>query len=284
MSVLFDMIAGSSTGSILTAALVCPAQEDKTKPAYFADTVVNFYKDKGPEIYRYTGMNKGLQIVVIIFSILIGGVLGFRLGKKIFSDPQIDDLHRLLRQHIKEQKKLYKERTGEDGERQGAAQNALMSKFQSSLINRYALHFDWIKDGDKIKEKIDTHNYWEIKEAQRMLQESEAKYKESKQKKWIIMVVGAIIAGILGYYVPIGIHALTQSQYDRKSYDEILDKMFGHYRIEDALTDEVMMVSYSWNDAEPRFYTKYASKDTPGVYNVTIALAAEASTATPYYF
>jgi patatin-like phospholipase/acyl hydrolase len=51
MASLFDLIAGSSTGSILTAALVCPAPENNTKNAYFADTVIDFYKQKGPEIY-----------------------------------------------------------------------------------------------------------------------------------------------------------------------------------------------------------------------------------------
>jgi uncharacterized membrane protein affecting hemolysin expression len=64
-------------------------------------------------------MSVGVQIVIVIFSLLIGGVLGFRIGKKIFSDPQVDELHRMLRQYIKEQKKMYKERTGEDRERHG---------------------------------------------------------------------------------------------------------------------------------------------------------------------
>jgi patatin-like phospholipase/acyl hydrolase len=51
MTTLFDMIAGSSTGSVVAAALVCPSVENKTKNAYFADTVINFYKEKGPELY-----------------------------------------------------------------------------------------------------------------------------------------------------------------------------------------------------------------------------------------
>jgi patatin-like phospholipase/acyl hydrolase len=117
-----------------------------------------------------------------------------------------------------------------------------------------------------------------------MLQESEARYKESKQKKWIIMVLGTILAGFLGYYVPIGITALSSSQYDRKTYDDAIEGLLGNFMVEDALTDNVMMVSYSWNAAEPRFYTKGTSRADPGVYNVSLALAAEASTATPYYF
>lgn len=44
MSKLFDMVAGSSTGSILAATLVAPAADDKTKPAYYADTVLKFYQ------------------------------------------------------------------------------------------------------------------------------------------------------------------------------------------------------------------------------------------------
>lgn len=65
----------------------------------------------------------------------------------------------------------------------------------------------------------ETNDYWKIKEAERILSESEIKYKESKSKKWIIMSLGLVIGALLGYYIPLGIYKLTQSTFDRSSID-----------------------------------------------------------------
>ena len=35
---------------------------------------------------------------------------------------------------------------------------------------------------------------------------------------------------------------------------------------------------------EPRFYSKFAANTLPNVYNVSMALAAEASSSSPFYF
>jgi hypothetical protein len=70
---------------------------------------------------------------VIVFSLLIGGVLGYRLGKRIFSDPQVDELHRLLRQYVKEQKKLSKDRASEDRERTSTQGPNLMDRLAPAL-------------------------------------------------------------------------------------------------------------------------------------------------------
>jgi len=130
----------------------------------------------------------------------------------------------------------------------------------------------------------ETNDYWKIKEAERILSESEIKYKESKSKKWIIMSLGLVIGALLGYYIPIGFYKLTQSSFDRSSIDNLLGQMFGQYRIEDALTDEVMAIAYSFNAQQPRFYTKFNSVNNPLVYNLTMADAVGASSSLPIYF
>jgi hypothetical protein len=59
-----------------------------------------------------------------------------------------------------------------------------------------------------------------------------------------------------------------------------------NYNVKDALSDEVFLVSYSYNYAEPRFYTKTNSKDKALKidYDVSLELAARASSASPIYF
>jgi patatin-like phospholipase/acyl hydrolase len=52
MATLFDLIAGTSTGGILTAALVTPKEEGSSEPAYYSDTVISLYKEYGPDIFR----------------------------------------------------------------------------------------------------------------------------------------------------------------------------------------------------------------------------------------
>jgi patatin-like phospholipase/acyl hydrolase len=81
------MVAGTSTGSILASALVLPSQKDKTKNAYYASDIIKLYELDGPEIFKKVGMNKGLLGTIIFFSIIIGSVLGYNLGVKIYSNP-----------------------------------------------------------------------------------------------------------------------------------------------------------------------------------------------------
>jgi len=45
----FDMVAGTSTGAILSAAYVCP--DDNKKPKFSAQEAVNFYLEEGDEIF-----------------------------------------------------------------------------------------------------------------------------------------------------------------------------------------------------------------------------------------
>jgi patatin-like phospholipase/acyl hydrolase len=44
MSKLFDMIASTSSGGILTAALVAPDPHKKGEPKFYSDDVIEVYK------------------------------------------------------------------------------------------------------------------------------------------------------------------------------------------------------------------------------------------------
>jgi hypothetical protein len=256
MSELFDMVAGTSTGSILSMALAAPKQGDITKPAFYASDIYDFYINKGPEIFKATSINKGLLVICILAATLIGGFLGFRAGKRIFADPQMENTHRMIRDYIKECKKTAKggphdekkpnsmDNTTASGVPVGAN---ILQALTHSIKKKYDLHFEKVRNGEEIKEKCESQDYWQIKEAERILNESEIKYKESKDKKWIIMSIGLVLGAVLGYYVPIGVYKVTRSTYDRDVFDRLLVDMFGNYTIDDAITDEVMAIAYSFN-------------------------------------
>ena len=78
----------------------------------------------------------------------------------------------------------------------------------------------------------------------------------------------------------------TKAQFDRQILDSKLLDIMGNYNVKDALTDEVFLVSYSYNYAEPRFYTKTNANDKAIKidYDVSLDFAAKASSASPLFF
>ncbi len=54
----FDLIAGTSTGGILTCAYLCPADNDPAKPKFTAEEVVGLYFERGDEIFDIPTFHK----------------------------------------------------------------------------------------------------------------------------------------------------------------------------------------------------------------------------------
>ena len=109
--------------------------------------------------------------------------------------------------------------------------------------------FDHLVDEDH----YDSHL---IEEIEGLLLESEKKFLENKNRKWIFPLVGLILSGVLTYYVAYGLYNLENSIYDRIKFDGLLETQFGDFGVRDALTDDVFLISYSYNFGIPRFYTK----------------------------
>lgn len=80
------------------------------------------------------------------------------------------------------------------------------------------------------------------------------------------------------------VYFTSDSSFERDDYDNQIGQYYGDYRLEDALTHEVMIVAYAYNKREPRFFTKYTAKNDPEIFDISIAEAVEASTAFPGYF
>ena len=51
MKDLFNMTAGTSTGSIISAGIAYPREDDKEKPLYYMDDLLKIYSTLGDQIF-----------------------------------------------------------------------------------------------------------------------------------------------------------------------------------------------------------------------------------------
>jgi len=98
------------------------------------------------------------------------------------------------------------------------------------------------------------------------------------------MVFAGIIGVLLAVYGPKIFYGLAFANYSRASLDGIMLKLLGKYRIDQVLTDELLIVAYDYNSQEPRFFSKYLAKQNPNIYNTTVGNATGASSAAPTFF
>ena len=80
------------------------------------------------------------------------------------------------------------------------------------------------------------------------------------------------------------LYGFTHSQYDRTGLEKICNEMFGDTTLMEGLTEELMIVSYDYNNRTPRIFTKYGARIEPELYYTTFSNASQASSAAPTYF
>jgi patatin-like phospholipase/acyl hydrolase len=136
-----------------------------------------------------------------------------------------------------------------------------------------------------LKKQIESDNLDAMRSAEERLVEADLKYHEDKGKKWIVMLISMTILGVIGFFIMPYLYALSHSEYDRTGIQQVVYEYFGdETNINEALTKEVVIVSYEWNSHEPRIFSKYTANLDPPTYNVSITNAAQASSSAPIYF
>lgn len=94
MKDLFDMMAGTSTGSILSTGLSYPKNDNKTntctkEPLYFANDLLAIYRDYASTIFKATKLNTIWVVVIWLVTVLICTLIGYKHGKNHFDNEEV---------------------------------------------------------------------------------------------------------------------------------------------------------------------------------------------------
>jgi patatin-like phospholipase/acyl hydrolase len=85
MSEVFDLLAGTSTGSILASSLSMPAANGSNK--FWANDVTDVYLKNGTDVFTEYYVADTTFVWGILLFALIGGGLGYLIGLRMLTNP-----------------------------------------------------------------------------------------------------------------------------------------------------------------------------------------------------
>ena len=112
MAELFDMVSGTSTGSLLTTAIVMPNNDNATKAKqmnmYFANDASEIYKKHGKDVFQTFEMPLWVRLLGTVGCMVLGGLLGFAIGICLFHNKEHERTMKSFHDYIKSRKHAVK--------------------------------------------------------------------------------------------------------------------------------------------------------------------------------
>ena len=105
MSELFHMVSGTSTGSLLTTAIVLPNNDTATnarKNMFFAVNATNIYKEGGKDVFRTFTIPLWVRILGTLAFTALGGAIGYCIGRCIFHNTEYEKTMAAFYSYIEE--------------------------------------------------------------------------------------------------------------------------------------------------------------------------------------
>lgn len=100
MKDIFDMFAGTSTGSILATAMSVPKVVGGRDPRFWADDALDIYMKGGVIIFKQNEFGAWLYVLTYSFYIIFMSALFYLIGKCVYQNPEkikaLDEIHKFL--------------------------------------------------------------------------------------------------------------------------------------------------------------------------------------------
>ena len=283
MSEIFDMMAGTSTGSLLTTALSMPNKDGSNK--FNSDDVIRVYREKGQIVFTKYVLGESWQIFWGFFFLVILGMLGYIDGRARYHNKTQEQTFKDFEQMLKRKEQKVGLKVAVNAEEQNTLQESMELNFDMKrLLQRATV----VAKNSHLESEVQAGSMQALLEAEDALQEMKENYESNKKFKWVFAVIGALIGFPLGYFGSDLVYKATHSLNNRQGIEMICSELFGDVPITAALT-EIFIVSFDYSYGNPIFFTKYYAenplvKGQPEIYGTTLSNAAEASAAAPIYF
>lgn len=227
MAELYDLLAGTSTGSLLAATLVIPNLDPATnqtqKNKYWAQTGLDMYIKNGAEVFQRNEVsNLVLWLGVAIFAI-IGGALGFLLGYSKFHNKNTEDTLKAFQTLIHSRKQQIKGKTPE-----GVNGELLVSAIAMNISQR----LEELDNGQFLSKQIQNGGLPDLQEAEEVLLKKKNDYHERQGFKWAFLAFGFLIAAVIGYVSIPYFFMLTTSAYSRTGVEVLSAEIFGNTTVD----------------------------------------------------
>lgn len=116
LSKIFDMVAGTSTGSLLATSVVIPEVNNLTTNRYYADDAIEIYTTRGKDVFQKYVLSPIFYALGIIGFSAVGGMIGLQIGKKIYKNREHEESIKDLKMLIKKRKYVCKRKDNESQE------------------------------------------------------------------------------------------------------------------------------------------------------------------------
>lgn len=111
------------------------------------------------------------------------------------------------------------------------------------------------------KEKVQHFIKFRTKEhaqtAKELLNDSKEKYYKRKPCKWVVTLLFMLVGSLLMIIFTKMVTIASNSLYDREAIEQLMRDMIGRKNITEAITDELIVVTYEYNSQQPRLFSKH---------------------------